>query len=164
MATRPGARNLKIYESQTDNLLLEIEDFEIITGQIITDVVFGSPSDLKFVPIVDDVNETIMPDETKVRIYNLDATDIQFQIGSLNTTLASGTGTEYMQINPGAYPLEITVPNQRPKIINMNFNVGRIYTIYIIGNISPDSPNYSQLNIPQVILVVDGNTMFSKCM
>jgi hypothetical protein len=83
--------------------------------------------------------------------------------GSSTIVLDSGSGSNYTQINPGSHSLELTIPNQRPKTINMNFKPGRIYTVYIINNTSPDTQGYDQINIPQVILVVDGNTLFTKC-
>ena len=83
--------------------------------------------------------------------------------GSSTIALDSGSGSNYTQIDPGSYSLALTIPGQRPKTINIIFNPGRIYTVYIINSISPDTPGYDQANIPQVILVVDGNTIFTKC-
>lgn len=172
ISSRPGPRNLKIYEANTKNLLFEIEDIDIILGQLITDPIYGGKDNLKFFQIVDDINERIMPDETKVRFYNLTSSSVQFTLSSptssptsspMTLALSSGNGTKYTEITPGRYSLKINFANQIPKTININFKPGRIYTVYIIDNISPDNPNYTQLNIPQVMLVVDGNTMFAKC-
>jgi len=105
MPTIIGKRNLKVYQSQTDNLLLELQDFDIPPGQILTYVFFGSPSNVRMLPLLDDINETIAPDRTKVRFYNLDASDaaltITSSIGSTSISLASGNGNNYTQINPG---------------------------------------------------------------
>jgi len=168
ISSRPGPRNLKIYEANTKNLLFEIKDIDIILGQLITDPIYGSKDNLKFVQLVDDINERIMPDETKVRLYNLTSSSVQFTLSSPTTspialTLSSGNGTKYTEITPGRYSLKINFANQNTKTININLKPGRIYTVYIIDNISPDTPNYIQLSIPQVMLVVDGNTMFAKC-
>jgi len=164
--TRTGTRNAKIYESKTNKILLELEGFEIPGGQILTYGLYGSIDNLQYAPIVDDINETIMPDKTKVRFYNLDSTNITYTLTSPNnsssTALVSGKGTSYFAINPGDYRLEVRSTN--PISINIQFNPGRIYTVYIIGSMDPSSPGYAQANIPQVILVVDGNTIFDKCM
>lgn len=163
--TRPGPRNTKLYQAQTNDLLLELPNIDVPPGQIITAAVFGSSNNLQYMPIVDDINETIKPDKTKLRFYNLDTFDVAFSftssIGSTSRSLASGIGTEYIQVNPGEYRLQIRSTN--PINMTLNLKPGRIYTIYIIGSVSPDSSGYAQLNIPQVILSVDGNTLFNKC-
>jgi hypothetical protein len=165
--TRPGKRIIKIYNAQNNKLLLEITDYETIPGQIMTLAAFGSLNNLKFMSIIDDIKETIMPDQTKIRFYNLDASSITFNLtpGSISTDLTSGSSTHYTRINPGDYNLQIRLLNQNahPLNIKISFKPGRIYTIYFVGSISPDSPDYVQLNIPQVVLSVDGNTLFNKC-
>lgn len=167
--TKPGERNVKIYSSTDKKLLLELTSCEIVPGQVITCAVFGSLDDLKFIPIIDDINETVMPDQTKVRFYNLDSSTIALTFGSnsssITTDLASGDGTKYTQINPGDYNLQCSLLNinTNSKKIKISFNPGKIYTVYIVGSVDPNSPNYSQLNIPQVVLVVDGNTLFNQC-
>jgi Domain of unknown function (DUF4397) len=167
--TNPGERNVKIYSSTDNKLLLEIKDCEIVHGQIITCAIFGSLDNLKFIPIIDDINETVMPDQTKVRFYNLDGSIIAFTFGtnsgSITTDLVSGDGTKYTQINPGNYDLQVRMLNQNTtsKKIKISFSPGKIYTVYIIGSVTSNSPNYSQLNIPQIVLSVDGNTLFNQC-
>ena len=167
MPTVPGRRNVKIYNSGTNTLLLEIQDFEIPAGQIITYAFYGSPSNLKLIQIVDDVNERLSRDRTKIRFYNLDSNNITLGtnpvIGTPSRALTSGQGSEYFEVNPGTYNLQVSSSNQRPKTISLNLNPGRLYTTYIFGSVNPDSPNYSKLNISQIILVVDGNTLFHKC-
>jgi hypothetical protein len=162
----PGPRNLKIYESQSNNLLLELENLNIPGGQILTHAIFGSLNNLLYLPVIDDINETVARDQAKVRFYNLDASTITLTlnptIGLTSRALASGRGTNYIGVNPGNYSLEIRTPSLSISL-TINFNQGRIYTVYIIPSVSPDSPNYSVANIPQVILVVDGNTLFHKC-
>jgi len=165
--TRPGKRYIKIYNSQNNKVLLEIPDYETVAGQIMTLVGYGSLNNMKFLPIIDDINETIMPDQTKIRFYNLDSSNITFNLtpGSISQDLGSGIGTNYTRINPGDYHLQIRSLNQAtPQVnINISFKPGRIYTVYIVGSVSPDSKNYAHLNIPQVVLAVDGNTLFNKC-
>lgn len=165
--TVPGNRNVKIYSSQNNTLLLEIPTIEIPFGQIMTGAFYGMPNGLRFLSITDDINETVMPDETKVRFYNLNAYAITFTltptVGLESRALASGEGTSYSRINPGEYNLQITFSNQRPKNVKIRFNPGRIYTLYIISSINPSSPDYLQSNIPQIVLVVDGNTLYDKC-
>lgn len=167
--TSAAKRNAKIYQSKSNNLLLEIKDFELIGGQIITFAFWGGSNNYKLLPIIDDVNENVMRDETKVRFYNLDTTPITFTValpsGLLSRALAPGNGTNYTKINPGNYNLQIRSSNQAtpPKIVILPLEPGRIYTVYILASIDPNSPNYAQANIPQVVLVVDGNTFFNKC-
>jgi hypothetical protein len=165
--TRPGGRNIKIYNSQNNKLLLEIKDYVIVPGQIITCAVLGSLDNLKFIQIIDDINETVMPDQTKIRFYNLDSSLITFSITpvALSIDLTSGDGTKYTKVNPGDYNLQISLPDQNTtsKFIKISFNPGKIYTIYIVGSIDPNSPHYAQFNIPQVVLVVDGNTLLHQC-
>lgn len=165
--TRPGKRNIKIYSPKDNKLLLEITDYETIPGQIMTLVTFGGLDNLKFLKVIDDINETIMPDQTKVRFYNLDSSTITFSLtpGTISSDLTSGTSTKYTRINPGDYNLQIRLlkQNSAPINIKIRFNPGRIYTVYIVASVNPDSPGYAHLNIPQVMLAADGNTLFNKC-
>jgi len=132
-------------------------------------VALGSITDIEIMPIIDDINETIAPDETKIRFYNLDSSNITFSMSlpgtSLSRSLSSSEGTEYIEINPGEHTFELRSANLniRPINIKIYLNPGRIYTLYITGSVDPASPGYSQGNIPQVILAVDGNTSLKKC-
>ena len=144
-----------------DNLLLELKNYELLGGQIMTFALTDFSKGMEVVPIVDDINQRVAPDETKVRVYNLDATNLAFTLGTLSRNLLPGTGTEYIGINPGRYKLNVKTTSQ--KSMNINLNPGRIYTIYILGSINAKSPSYKTGNIPQVILAVDGNTVFDKC-
>jgi len=169
----PGIKNFKIYNSLDNSLLLEINNFEVIPGQILTYALYGSLDNIQVLPIIDDINEIVARDESIVRIYNLDSYTIGFTINkdteletvSLSANLSPGEGTDYMSAISGNYNLEIRTPNQPiiPKAITITLNPGRIYTIYIIGSVSPDDPDYDFANIPQVVLVVDGNTIFNQC-
>jgi hypothetical protein len=166
--TYPGPRNIKVYQSKSDNLLLELENLDLPGGQIITDAYAGSLNNIKRIRIIDDINESVLPDQTKIRFYNLDAADITFTFGQAadlqSNILASGSGTNYILINPGNYNLEIRSANQAKSTkTRIPINSGRIYTVYFIASTDPSSPNYSNINIPQVVLVVDGNTFFHKC-
>jgi len=164
MPTRPGPRIVRVYTSKEHKLLLETET-SVTPGQIMTYTVCGSLNNLQLLPIVDDINVDIMPDRTKLRFFNLDsysaAITITSPIGSTSLFLDFGNGSNYTEINPGEYKLQVRSTNT----VNMSLTLkpGRIYTVYILGSISADSPNYIQANIPQVILSVDGNTLFDKC-
>jgi hypothetical protein len=165
--TVPGVRNIKIYNAQTNSILLEIPNFEMPTGQILTGALYGGTNSLKFEAIIDDINEDVAPDQTKVRFYNLDSTPITFtlnpSIGFTSRALASGEGTEYYQVSPGEYSFQISTSNQRPRNIKVIFNPGRIYTLYVISSVNPNSLDYAQANIPQIVLMADGNTLYDKC-
>jgi hypothetical protein len=163
--TRPGPRNTKLYKSGSNDLLLELTNIDIPPGQIITAAIFGGSNNLQYTPIIDDINVRVSPDQVKVRFYNLDASSVAFTLTSSEVSnslsLASGKGTEYIQVNPGDYRLQIRGTNSVS--VSVSFRPGRIYTLYIIGSVDFSSPNYAQANIPQVVLAVDGNTVFSPC-
>jgi hypothetical protein len=158
----PVTGDVKYYPSgNRDNLLLELKDYLLQGGQIITFALVNFSKGMEVLPIFDDINERVAPDKTKIRIYNLDASNLTFSLGAITSSLAPGNGTDYIDINPGRHRLDVQSTNQ--KTININFNPGRIYTIYIVGSINAESPSYATGNIPQVILAVDGNTIFDKC-
>jgi Domain of unknown function (DUF4397) len=165
--TVPGVRHIRIYNAQTNSLLLEIPNFEVPAGQILTGALYGGTNSLKFEAIIDDVNEDIDPDQSKVRFYNLDSIPVTISlnpsIGFTSRDLASGEGTEYYEISPGEYNFQISTSNQRPRSIKIRFNPGRIYTLYITSSVNPDSQDYALANISQIVLVVDGNTLYDKC-
>jgi Domain of unknown function (DUF4397) len=154
--------NVRYYPSgNKDNILLELKNYALHGGQIMTFALVDFSKGMEVLAIIDDINERVMPDETKVRIYNLDASDLTFALDNTSRGLEPGVGTEYFEINPGKYRLEVKTTNQKSMTIDLN--PGRIYTIYIVGSINAKSPNYATHNIPQVILATDGNTVFSKC-
>lgn len=152
-----------------ENPLLDIKGFKTERGQILTFAILGSSSDIKLLPIVDNINENIRPDETKIRFYNLDSSPITFSMslngGSISRALSSGQGTDYTLINPGHHRFEVRSSNPaiRPISMQVDLKSGRIYTLYITGSVDPASKFYAQGNIPQVILAVDGNTFLDKC-
>jgi len=147
--------------------VLEIKDLVVVGGQLITFAAVGGLNNFKFIPIIDDINETIRPDQTKIRFYNLDGSNISLNIdtGLLSADLPSGGSTTYTLISPGEYNLQIRTIEQDKHPVNMkiNFKPGRIYTLYIIPSVDPYSNNYHNVNIPQIVLTVDGNTLFAKC-
>jgi hypothetical protein len=150
--------------------LLDVKELKTPRGQIVTFVLLGSVEDIRLVPIIDDINEPIMPDETKIRFYNLDSSPISYSMalptGSISRSLNFGEGTEYNEINPGQHKFEVRSnnPNIKPISITLNLKPGKIYTLYITGSIDPNSQSYAQGNIPQIILAVDGNTILGKCL
>jgi hypothetical protein len=162
--------NVQIFPTGTkDNPLLDLKDLDVPRGQIVTFVILGSAEDIKVMPIIDDINENIRPDETKIRFYNLDSSPITFNMSlpgsSISRGLASAEGTEYIEVNPGEHRFQVRSTNQTIPPINITLNLkpGRIYTLYITGSVDPASLGYTQGNIPQIILTVDGNTELKKC-
>ena len=153
----------------TSNPIINISDLTIPRGQIITFAATGSLSDMILTAIIDDINVNVDPDETKIRFYNLDVSPITFSIslpgGSISRSLSTGQGTEYIEINPGEHIFQVNSANQNipPISVNLNLKPGRIYTLYTTGSMDPTSPGYTQGNIPQIILTVDGNTFLKKC-
>jgi hypothetical protein len=162
--------NVQIFPTGTkDNPLLDLKGLEVPKGQIVTFIILGSVEDIKVMPIIDDINENIRPDETKIRFYNLDSSPVTFIFslpnGSLSRTLPFGEGTDYNEVNPGEHRFQVRSTNQTIPPINITLNLkpGRIYTLYITGSVDPASLGYGQGNIPQIILTVDGNTELKKC-
>lgn len=163
-------QNVKIFPTgTTDTPLAVIENIPVPLGQILTFTITGSIKDIDIVPIIDDINERIRPDQTKIRFYNLDNSDISFEMslpqGSISQTLSYNQGTNYDLINSGTHRFQLKSSNKniRPIDIRIELKSGRIYTLYITGSMDPNSPLYSAGNIPQIILAVDGNTLYGKC-
>jgi len=162
--------NIQIFLSGTnENPLVDIQNLKVPKGQIMTFAILGSIEDIKLLPIIDDINEITIPNETKIRFYNLDSSittlDLTLPKSSISLFLEPGSGTAYTKIIPGNHRLKVssTNPYVRPINIEIDFKPSRLYTIYVTGSIDPSSPGYALGNIPQVILSVDGNTMISKC-
>jgi len=77
-----GKYDIQVYSAKENILVFEIEEFEIIGGQILTFAGAVDEEGIRFLPIIDDVNERVDPDETKIRFFNLDG-------GSISITLTS---------------------------------------------------------------------------
>jgi len=153
----------------TTTPILSMSDVKVPRSQIITFAVIGDLDDIKILPLIDNIDENVDPDETKIRFYNLDSSPLTFSIsllsGLLSRPLGPSEGTEYIEINPGEHIFQVRSSNPNIPPINMRIrlNPGRIYTLYLTGSVDPSSPGYAQGNIPQVILAVDGNTSLKKC-
>lgn len=163
--------NVKIFPTGTkDKPLADINNIKTPVGQILTFAITGSVEDINIIPIIDDINERIRPDETKIRFYNLDNSVISFEMslpqGSISQSLSYLQSTNYNLINSGRHRFQVSSsnPNVRPIDINIDLKPGRIYTLYITGSMDPNSPGYKTGNIPQIILAVDGNTLYNKCL
>jgi hypothetical protein len=160
-----GVYNIQIYLTGTkDNPIIELKQVQIYQDQILTLLLVGTANNIELVTAVDDINQTVNPDESMIRIFNLTRDYLTYSIGSIYSGLSSKTGTEYISISPGAYKLEINPPHRSHKIsITVIINPGKIYTIYILESVPPDSPQYEFSNIYQILQVVDGNTLLKKC-
>jgi hypothetical protein len=86
--------------------------------------------------------------------------------GSIAQSLSYLQSTNYNLINPGRHRFQVSSSNPyvRPIDINIDLKPGRIYTLYITGSMDSNSPGYKTGNIPQIILAVDGNTLYNKCL
>lgn len=162
--------NIKIFPAgNREQTLADIKNIQVPLGQIITFAITGSVDNIKILPIIDNINERVTIDQTKIRFYNLDNSVISFQMslpnGSINDSLAYSEGTQYNLINPGSHRFQLTSenPNIQPIDINIDLNPGRIYTLYVVGSIDVNSPGYKTGNVPQIILSVDGNTLNKAC-
>lgn len=162
--------NITIFPTgNREKTLADIKDIRLPLGQIITLAITGSVDNINILPIIDNINERITTDQTKIRIYNLDNSVISFQMsspnGSINDSLSYLQGTAYTLINPGSHRFQLASnnPNLQPIDINIDLNPGRIYTLYVTGSMDFNSPGYKTGNIPQIILSVDGTTLYNPC-
>jgi hypothetical protein len=163
----PGVYNFRFYSPLNNTLLFEIKNLEVPANQLSTLVVTGNLENLRVLEVIDDINEKVDADETKVRVFNLTTDKIAYNI-SLNNYNNSGellyrSGTNYVKTSPGEAVLQVQLPNGKTQTINLDLNPGRIYTIYVAESLDPTSPSYKLGNILQFILVVDGNTAIIKC-
>lgn len=161
-----GVYNIQVYLTGTkDTPIIEIKEVQIYQGQIITLVIAGTITNIEIVTAVDDINQTIKPDESMVRIFNLTHDFLTYSIGSMiYSGLVSYKGTGYIKMSPGPYTLEVRPPHRSHIIaVKVSLTPGKIYTIYILESVRPDSPQYQSANIYQILQVVDGNTILKKC-
>jgi hypothetical protein len=160
-----GVYNIQIYLTGTkDTPIIEIKVVQIYQEQIITLVIAGTINNIEIVTVVDDINQTIKPDESMVRIFNLTHNFLTYSIGIIYSGLVSNKGTAYIKMSPGTYTLEVRPPaRSHIKAVKVDLNPGKIYTIYILESVRPDSPQYQNANIYQILQVVDGNTILKKC-
>ena len=163
----PGIYNFRFYSPLDNTLLFEIRDLEVPTDQLSTLVVTGSLENLQVLQVIDDINQRVNADETKIRIFNLTTDKIAYNISSTGYNrsgeLLYRSGTDYLEITPGEGKLQVQLPNGNIQALNLSLNPGRIYTIYIAESLDPTSPSYELGNILQFIMVVDGNTTLHKC-
>lgn len=163
----PGVYNFRFHSPLNNTLLFEIKNLEVPPNQLSTLVVTGSMENLSVLQVIDDINEKVDADETKVRVFNLTTDKIVYNISS-NSYSDSGellyrSGTNYFKAHPGEGVLEVQLPNGKSQTVNLELNPGRIYTIYVAESVDPTSPAYKLGNILQFIHVVDGNTALIKC-
>ena len=160
----PGNYNLRFYSPLDNTLLFEIKNIEIQPNQLSTFVITGSKENPQAFQIIDDINERVKIDETKLRIFNITSDKITFNIssGTYNNSgeVLYGSSTNYLQIPPDECRTEITLPDNTTQGANVMLNPGRIYTMYIAQNLDTTT---QQKELLKFILVVDGNTAINKC-
>jgi len=67
-----GKYSIQVYLANTkDNPILEVNDVEMIGGQLMTIAITGDSNNLKLVPIIDNVEQKSKPNNSVVRFYNL---------------------------------------------------------------------------------------------
>lgn len=165
-----GLHNIKIYLSNNqDNPILKLNGVDIIGGEPITFCLVGALNSLKLISIIDDIKQKIYPDRTVVRIVNLTLDPLTIHIllkpNALYRDLSPGYSTEYITTGAGNYGFKFYLANKEaiPLSITASLRSGRIYTLYAVGSLDPESQIYKSGSLLEIIKSVDGNTIFKPC-
>jgi hypothetical protein len=165
-----GKYSIQVYLTNTkDNPILEVDDVEIIGGQLMTLAITGDLNNLKLVPIIDNVEQEPKPNKSVVRFYNLTPDSLIFLMVSNGYKLArkveSISGNEYMEILTGTYQVSVFSSDEIGQILNtdIKMNGDKIYTLYCVGTSNPELKKLGLGYNFQIIQVLDGNTIIKKC-
>ena len=167
---REGKYSMQVYLANTkDNPLLEVDNVEIIGGQLMTLAITGDLNNLKLVPIIDNVEQEPKPNKSVVRFYNLTPDSLIFLMISSGYNLArqveSNSGNEYMEILTGTYQVGVLPADGIGQILSteVKMNAEKIYTLYCVGTSNPELKKLGLGYNFQIVQVVDGNTIIKKC-
>lgn len=165
-----GKYSVQVYLANTkDNPLLEVNDVEMIEGQLMTIAITGDSNNLKLVPIIDNVEQKPKPDKAVVRFYNLTPDPLIFLMTSNGYKLArqaeSHNGSKYIDILIGNYLLWVRLADGIGQILKteIKINVDKIYTLYCVGTSNPELKKLGLGYDFQIIQAIDGNTIIKKC-
>ena len=167
---RRGKYSIQVYLANTkDNPLVEVNDIEIIGGQLMTIAITGDSNNFKIVPITDNVEQKPIPNKSVIKFHNLTPNPLIFLMTlngfKLARNVESNTGGEYIEVLTGTYQLGVRPSDATGQIINtrVTLNTDRVYTLYCIGT---SKPEFKKLGLGydfQIVQAVDGNTIIEKC-
>ncbi len=165
-----GKYSIQVYLSNTkENPILEVDDVEIIGGQLMTLAVTGDLNNLSLVPIIDNVEQESKPNKSVVRFYNLTPDSVIFLMASEGYKLArkvdSNSGNKYTEILTGAYQVGVLPSEGIGQILNtdVKMSADKIYTLYCVGTSNQELKKLGLGYNFQIIQIVDGNTIIKKC-
>lgn len=165
-----GKYSIQVYLANTkENPLLEVDNVEIIGGQLMTLAITGDLNNLKLVPIIDNVEQESKPNKSVVRFYNLTPDSLIFLMVSSGYKLArqveSNSGNEYMEILAETYQVSVLPADGIGQILNTDIKMSenKIYTLYCVGTSNPELKKLGLGYNFQIIQVADGNTIIKKC-
>jgi Domain of unknown function (DUF4397) len=167
-----GTHTVQYYESGTKNLLLDIPEHQSPGGNIITFTLDRVGENLNLLMIVDDISQKVYPDETKVRFVNLTGEEITIAMTYLSeeTPLITervkpAIPSEYVRTRAGLYSIKAVTnkPGAYNPTARIGLPIGKLTSIYIVGSLDPTLKLFKEGGSAQFVIIVDGNTMFSKC-
>lgn len=170
--SRVAIRNIQVYEYGTQNLLLEVPEFEVLGGQIFTFTIDRIGEGLQILAIKDDINEKVYPDQTKVRFVNLtneeisiDMTHIRQGIPKIIEVVPPSNVSNYVAAREGSYTIHVGTNN--PGLYNptarIALPIGKLNTVYLVGSLDMSSELFQAGGSAQFVIMVDGNTSFTTC-
>ena len=165
-----GKYSIQVYLANTkDNPILEVNDVEMIGGQLMTLAITGDSNNLKLVPIIDNVEQKSKPNNSVVRFYNLTPDPLIFLMTLNGYKLArqaeSNNGSEYIDILIGNYLLGVRPADGIGQILKaeVKINVDKIYTLYCVGTSNPELKKLGLGYNFKIVQAIDGNTIIEKC-
>ncbi|HSQ89137.1 DUF4397 domain-containing protein, partial [Romboutsia sp.] len=165
-----GKYSIQVYLTNTkDNPIVEVNDVEMIGGQLMTLAITGDSNNLKLVPIIDNVEQKSKPNNSVVRFYNLTPDPLIFLMTLNGYKLArqaeSNNGSEYIDILIGNYLLGVRPADGIGQILKaeVKINVDKIYTLYCVGTSNPELKKLGLGYNFKIVQAIDGNTIIEKC-
>ncbi|MBP3928065.1 MAG: DUF4397 domain-containing protein [Peptostreptococcaceae bacterium] len=140
-----GRYYIKVYATGTTTQPLIEEELQVQGANMITVAATGSVNDLddlELVPYVEANPNSLTSGKSKVRAIHLspDAPDVDVLNNGnvLFGDLEFRDATNYAQVNPGQYNLGVAPTGTTNVVlpINVNLKENKIYTIYVIGELS----------------------------
>ena len=157
-----GEYNVSVYlAGQKDRPVIN-QMVDVPSQQIFTIAATGNLDNLGLLVIPDKVSKSPSQNYSSVRVIHLSpnapGVDILVDGDTLFEDISFGEGTDYVDLNPGTYNVNVVLNTDKSVVLNtdksvvlplkVTLNPDKIYTIYIIGN----PPTL------QAVQVVDGNT------